>query len=113
MTLKITKPGTAMGLDEIEAAEKRAANLRNALRALARANHRLELVRKHTKSGQVWRPRLTLHQDKNSYWNGRDVEIEVPISAGLIQQTVLNEYYAAKRAVILLGGDPRDAEKVS
>lgn len=90
-----------MNLAEIKAAQQRANEIEHWLRKLDDANEKLRLVNRFVKEGSVWRPSLCIKKSDGGY--GSSIDISIPISGGLIQQTAINEVVAIRRELNILG----------
>jgi hypothetical protein len=102
-----------MTLAELEAAGKKASTIRSYIEALSNAEHRLatlnRYVAKHKDSH--WSTDLCLEQA--SGWNGRSVVVTVRIPFDYIVRQAINEVVAARRAVVMAGGEvPTASEQV-
>lgn len=98
-----------MSLQEMEAAGKRAANIRSLQATLDQERRALAEVNKYVKSGMHWEPTITLKEGKpTEYWNSaeRPIQIKVRIPAGVVQQAAVDAVARLEREIIKLGGTP-------
>lgn len=99
-------------LAELEAAGAKASAIRRALEDLKEAEGRLALVNRYAAqhAGKHWSPELSLR--KGDQWT-RDVILKVKIPFDFVVRQAIDEVHAARRAVVMAGGEvPTASEQV-
>lgn len=102
-----------MNLAEMKAVGQKVANIERALERLKQAEQTLNLVNKYAAAnrGCEWTPELRL--DKGDGYYNRPVIIQVAIPHEFVLQQAVNAVVAARRAVVLAGGElPTASEQV-
>lgn len=102
-----------MNLAELKAAGEKAANIERALDRLKQAERTLDSVNKYAAAnrGSEWKPELRL--DKGDGYYDRPVTIQVAIPHEFVLRQAINAVIAARRAVVLAGGElPTASEQV-
>lgn len=99
-----------MTLAELEAAGNRAGAIKRALTHLREVERQLALINKFG-AGKVWSIYLCLNPDRDRY--DREVSVPVELPFGVVQQQAINAVVAARRAVVMAGGElPTASEQV-
>lgn len=99
-----------MTLAELEAAGNRASAIKRALTDLQEVERQLALINRHG-AGKVWNIHLCLNPNRDRY--DREVSVPVNLPFGVVQQQAVNAVIAARRAVVLAGGElPTASEQV-
>lgn len=99
-----------MTLIELKAAGQRARQIEAALERLAEAEKRLALINEHG-PGKTWDVKILLVQG-DRYGNG-NLYGDAVVTFGVVQQQAIHAVVAARRVVVLAGGElPTASEQV-
>lgn len=90
-------------LEKLEAAGRRAGQIREWLQALSEAENTLDKINKWAKPGDLFKVPVTLRPG-DRYGNGADT-IMVGIDFGVVQQSAVYAVDRARRQIVRLGGD--------
>lgn len=93
-----------MKFEQAQAEQKRAQDLLAAYERLATAKRHLDLVNAHVKSGQSWTVDIALGK-KDDYRYDRQPTIYIKLPGEIVQQQAVDTWKAARRQVVLLGGE--------
>ena len=91
-----------MNLDDMKETRARLNQIERLVEELEKAQRTLKCVNEYVKSGSVWRPELCVRA-RTAHWTDDSITVRVPVPAGVIQQSAINEVVRLKRELNLLG----------